>query len=165
MNNNSKDKFGLLDLFKSIWFFLGNNKREFVVWNVIIFVMFFYKLVPAFVVGVVVDFFINYKQGDSLSLFYFYCIFLGVLHIIVSLIRLTAKKKLGGISERIRYDVKVLGFEKLLNLSVKWHETGSSGTNVQKINNGANGVKDFVKLLYGEIFPIIVVFIGVLGNF
>ena len=57
--------FSWRDVPRAIWAFLDKNKSWFVFANVILFTVFFYELVPPFIMGKVVDFFTGYRAGDS----------------------------------------------------------------------------------------------------
>lgn len=157
-------KFTLKDLFNSIWFFLDDNRKQFLFWNITIFFIYFFKLVPPLFVGLIVDFFISY-EGGSLTKFYTYCAVIGGLYVVVSLIRLTAKRRLAGIGIYMRYKAKVLGFDRLLNFSLKWHDDENAGNKIQRISTGATSLKEWNHMAYSDIFPIITTFIGVLVIF
>jgi ABC-type multidrug transport system fused ATPase/permease subunit len=158
-------KFSFLEPLKSIWFFLDRDRIKFVVWTSILFIAYFFKLIPPLIIGLIVDFFISYNPGDSLNQFYFYCFLIGSLYVFVSIIRLISKRILGDISFRSKYRVKVLGFEKLIDFSVKWHDKESSGNKVQKMLSGGDAVNNWIRLIYSEILPISVVFIGTVTIF
>ena len=68
-------KFGWLDLIRSVWFFLEGTRVSFVFWTILLFIGFFYYLVPPFIVGKLVDFFTKYHAGESLNTF-FICVML-----------------------------------------------------------------------------------------
>jgi ABC-type multidrug transport system fused ATPase/permease subunit len=159
------DKFSFLEPLKSIWFFLDRDRIKFVVWTSILFIAYFFKLIPPLIIGLIVDFFISYNPGDSLNQFYFYCFLIGSLYVFVSIIRLISKRILGDISFRSKYRVKVSGFEKLIDFSVKWHDKESSGNKVQKMLSGGDAVNNWIRLIYSEILPISVVFIGTVTIF
>ncbi len=158
-------KFSFLEPLKSIWFFLDRDRIKFVVWTSILFIAYFFKLIPPLIIGLIVDFFISYNPGDSLNQFYFYCFLIGSLYVFVSIIRLISKRILGDISFRSKYRVKVSGFEKLIDFSVKWHDKESSGNKVQKMLSGGDAVNNWIRLIYSEILPISVVFIGTVTIF
>jgi len=91
-----------LDIPKSIWYFLEKDKKKSLFYFIVIVIAFFYDLVPAYIVGKMVDFFTGYTQGQSLSLFYFYVVFVGVTWIVASLIRLKSHKVLSIASKKAR---------------------------------------------------------------
>src|SRR5437868_3708789 len=153
------------DVLKAIWHFLGENKSKYVFFNTILFGVLFYELVPPFVVGRVVDFFSHYQAGESLQLFYFYALLLGVAHIVVSLVRLTSKAFLNRIAIAAKTTARVEGFERLMDFSLQWHAKDNSGNKVQRIFTGSDSIPEWSSLFQGNLFPVATNFIGVLGIF
>jgi ABC-type multidrug transport system fused ATPase/permease subunit len=150
---------------RSIWYFIAEDKRRFVVLNSILFFIFFYELVPPYIAGKVVDFFTTYEKGQPLSLFIFYCVFLGASYAIVSLLRVTTKNAISkvGISAKVR--ARVWGFERLMDMALQWRTNEASGNRVQRLFNGSQSLADWIKLTRNRLLLILVSFIGVLGVF
>ena len=71
MTTNERKNISWLEVPKAIWYFLENDRKKFLVAFFILVVIFFYDLVPIFIVGKIVDFFTNYTLGQSLNSFYF----------------------------------------------------------------------------------------------
>lgn len=165
MDNQVIKKFGWLDIPKSIWHFLDKDKPKWTFLNVLLFVILFYDLVPAFVVGKIIDFFTKYQAGDSLRTFYIYVIFLGVTYTIVSLIRLGTKNKLKKISISARTRARVSGFENLINLPLQWHAQENTGNKIERVFTGSQALRDWSSFTNNTIFPVAVSFIGVLTVF
>jgi ABC-type multidrug transport system fused ATPase/permease subunit len=165
----SKDReqhiFNWLDLLRAQLYFLRENRRKYVFWVVVIFIAFFYFLVPPFIVGTIVDFFTQYRKGESLYKFYYYIVVLGVSMGIVSIIRLTSKQILSGIGIEAGYVVRVEGFERLMDFSIKWHDSENTGNKVKKIQAGSSALEDLMRLLYQEGFSIAAQYVGVVGVF
>src|SRR3989344_9615138 len=109
------------DVPRAIWFFLDKDRGKFLACVLILFAIFFYDLVPAYIVGRVVDFFTVYNIGESLRPFYFLIVFLGVSHMIASTIRLRAKRELAVTGYHMRARARVWGFERLTEFSLQWH--------------------------------------------
>lgn len=154
-----------LDVLKAIWYFLGPNRKKYVFLNTVLFAVLFYELVPPFIVGKVVDFFSHYKPGGSLKTFYFYAIFLGAAHLVISAIRLTSKIKLTRLAIAAKTDARVKGFERLMALSLQWHAKENSGNKMQRIFTGSDSIPEWAYLVHNLIFPVTTNFIGVLGIF
>lgn len=147
---------------KTIWLFLGDKKKDYVLYNIIIFLVFFYDLVPALVFGKVVDFFTEYEKGDNLAPFYFLSIFLAVSWTLASMIRLTCKNKLGNIAIIAKSNARVTSINTLLNLSADYHSTKNSGNSLQQIFAGSQALHDIVKLLYKNVWSILSSFLGII---
>ncbi len=153
------------DMGKAILYLLKDKKKSYFYYTSVLFIVLFYDLIPTLVIAKVVDFFTNYKTGDSLQVFYGYVIFLAVTSSIIAIIRLSTKGKLSNIQSEIAYFTRVRGFEKLLDFSVKWHGAENTGNKVQKIQNGVNALKETQTLISNGIFPQITSIIGVTGAF
>ena len=147
---------------KTIWLFLGDQRKKYVFYNVLAFIIFFYDLVPPFVFGKVIDFFTTYEKGQNLSTFYFLAIFLSVSSVIVAIIRLTSKNMLNQISIKTRSYAKVMLINNLLNLSAEYHSTKNSGNSLQQIFTGSTAVRDLIRLSYKSILPTLSSFIGII---
>jgi ABC-type multidrug transport system fused ATPase/permease subunit len=161
----AEQNYSWLEVPKSIWHFLGKNKSRYVGFNVLLFVILFYELIPPLILGKVVDFFTHYHFGDSLNKFYAYVIFLGVSSIIVALIRLTSKNRLDRVAIAARTNARVTGFERLMEFSLQWHSNENSGNKIERINKGSDSIPQWVQLTNNALFPIATAFIGVLGVF
>jgi ABC-type multidrug transport system fused ATPase/permease subunit len=161
MDNNLK-KNSWINLFKIVWNFLDKDKFKFLLWIVIIGTLYSTLIIIPYIIGLIVNFFISYNKGDSLNIFYFYSLTVTAIIIFGALIRLKAKKELGGMAIRLKYLAKVSGFEKLLNFSLKWHQKESSGNRVQKIEKGTEALRLLVRAFYAEILSIFINFIGII---
>src|SRR3989338_11155049 len=83
--------FSWLDVPKSIWYFLEEDKKKFTIASIFLVPLFFYDLVPIYVVGKIIDFFSKYTAGQSLATFYFYILFVSIPWFFVSLFRLQCR--------------------------------------------------------------------------
>ena len=98
MNTKAENKnFSWLDIPKAVWYFLEEDKIKFIFYLATLLIAFFYDLVPVYIVGKMVDFFTNYKAGDSLYPFHFYIIFVSVTWVIVGVVRVKLRGNLGTI--------------------------------------------------------------------
>ncbi|MEK7648750.1 MAG: ABC transporter ATP-binding protein [Patescibacteria group bacterium] len=161
-DNSETEKLSWLDVPKSIWHFLGRNKHRWIGFNLLLFTIHFYELVPPFILGKIVDFFTNYHAGDSLQTFYFYALFVGISSIIVAFIRLSCKNRLDRIAIAAKTTARVEGFERLMDFSLQWHSKENSGNKVQRIFNGSQSISEWTQLTNNELFPVATSFIGVL---
>jgi ABC-type multidrug transport system fused ATPase/permease subunit len=150
---------------KAIWRFLGEKKAAYVTFNILLFAVFFYELVPPYIIGKIVDFFVRYRSGDSLRTPYMYIVILAVTSIFIAFVRLRSKNELGKIGIAARTTARVEGFERLLDFSLQWHTQENSGNKVQRIFTGSQSIPDWVNMTNNGIFPVITAFIGVLGVF
>lgn len=122
-------------------------RKPFVSWSIILILFSFYQLVPPLLIGYIIDFFTAYKPGESLNFFYTLVAFLGISYAVVTFGRLTARNKIGNIQAEIIYNVKVLGFEKLLDYSLAWHDRENTGNKIQRIQQGSQAVNRLTRLM------------------
>lgn len=153
------------DIPRSIWYFLENDKKNFVLSFFILLIVFFYDLVPVFVIGKIVDFFTKYTLGQSLKTFYLYIAFISVSYIVISLIRLKSKNVMSIIAIKARTRAKIWGFERLTEFSLEWHNKENTGNKLQRIFTGADGVSNWIGMLRKELLKICASIVGVLVFF
>lgn len=146
--------FSWLDLFKSSWYFLEEDKSKFVFYFILLSLIFVYDLVPAYIIGKIVDFFTTYRAGQPLSTFYYYVGFISLSWIIASLIRLESKIQLGVLGQNARARARTWGFERLTEFSLEWHNKENTGNKLQRIFSGAEGMVGWMKLLRRDLVRI-----------
>lgn len=154
--------FSWKDMFRGLWYLLGDQKKKYLILSIIVFLVQFYELIPPYIVGKIVDFFSTYKPGQSLREFYQYVGFLGIVTGLISLIRLSSKQALSNIQAKTVYTTRVRGFEKLLDFSIKWHDKENTGNKVQKIQNGTGVFRDLQRALSNDVYYNTAIIIGVL---
>ena len=164
MNSETKN-FSWLDVGKSVWYFLDKDKKRFTVFFCILLTVFFYELVPIYIVGKIVDFFANYQTGQSLRIFYYYVLFISISWISVSLVRLKSKNVLSILGVHVRTRARVLGFSRLTEFSLEWHEKENTGSKMQRIFTGAESLLKLLSILRRDLLKIAAAAIGVLAYF
>jgi len=165
IHEKEPNQLGWWEMIKAVLYLVGENRKKYLFLNLLIFLTFCYDVVPPFIVGKIVDFFSTYQKGDSLNIFYGYVIFIVITSFSLSLLRLTSKNSLGKIVSQVVYDIKVNGFERLMDFSIKWHDKENSGNKVQKIQNGANAISQLQRQLGNEVFLNASIIVGVLVGF
>ena len=162
---DKKIEFTWLNLFQSLWMFLQDQKKSYVFWNSINFFSHSNSLIVPYVVGLIINFFTNYTKGDDLTKFYIYCIIITVSSGLTSFMRLVAKKRISGIAIHTKYLIRIIGFEKLLNFSLKWHEKENTGNKIERIDKVAEGIRKLIQLFNQKLLSFLLTFLGVLGIF
>ncbi len=157
--------FNWLDFLKAIWYFYEGKRLQFILWTGTLFTIFFYQIIPPIIVGNIIDFFNKYKHGDSLNTFFVYVAVLGISYGIVSIIRLTSKNKVAAMQYEASYNMKVRGFDRLLEFSLKWHDKENTGNKVQRIQNGLNAFLNLRRLLSSSGFETITAIVGIIVVF
>ncbi|MBP6945518.1 ABC transporter ATP-binding protein [Patescibacteria group bacterium] len=152
--------FGWLDLCRAYWSLLGEQKWRWLFLTLLLFVISFYALVPPLLMGKMVDFFIRFTAGSPLAKFYLYASVLGISFVVVSFTRLSLKNVLGDLQSEVTYQIKVRGFERLMDFSLAWHLNEGAGTKAQKMKNGVEAYTKLHQYLTNEIMRSAVAIIG-----
>lgn len=162
---NQPINFSWWNVIKSFWYFAQEYRGDFVFWTSLLFGIYFFNLVPGFVIGKIVDFFVKYRTGDSLAPFYGYVLFLGIAGAVTSILRLYSKNKIVQIAINMNYFARVKGFEKLLDFSLKWHDSENTGNKAQRIQNGTQAIYQGSRLMQNDLFVVLTTVIGTLVAF
>jgi ABC-type multidrug transport system fused ATPase/permease subunit len=160
VKKNASDHFGFLDIPRAIWYFVAEDRSQYVFFTFLLFIALFYVMVPPYLIGSIVDFLAAYKTGESLKPLYIYIIILAISGALIAVIRLSSKKMLGRISINARYRAKVWGFSRLLDFSLSWHQQENTGNKAQRIITGSEAIREWSNNIANKIFPTITAFIG-----
>lgn len=159
---NNLPNFSWGDLVRAYWFLLDKTRGRWFFYMLCLFALSFYALVPPFILGRTVDFFAAYQAGGPLTLFYLYTAILGTSFVVVSFLRLTLKRTIGNLQSEVMYQIKVRGFEKLLDFSLSWHLEESAGAKAQRIRSGVESYRILNHSLNNEIMRSVSSIIGVI---
>ncbi len=162
---NLNPAFRWRDVPKAIWYFLEEDRTKFSIAFVVLFCIFFYELVPAYIAGKVVDFFLTYKAGDSLRLFYYYIGFLGITIPLAGFIRIESRKILTTTGHHMRAKARIRGFERLTEMSMQWHSQENSGNKIQRIFTGSLALKEWSRIIGGDLLSLGAYVIGIFLTF
>jgi ABC-type multidrug transport system fused ATPase/permease subunit len=161
--SNKKQNFSWLQLLNALWFFLDGHRKRFILWNILLFIVNLYSLIPALIIGLIVDFFVDYQKGLApLTRFYYYVAILSVTYILAAIIRLSVKRRFAKLSFDVRYSVRVKAFQFLINRSLAWHQEENSGNKVQRVDTGAMALRSLIKLFENGIYDILSTYVGVI---
>lgn len=150
------------DLCKAYWFILGPHRWRWLLLFVVLFGIHFYLLVPPLIVGKIVDVFTGHSMGSPSHTFYLYAGILGVSYVLVSFIRLTLKNKIGNLQSEVIYQLKVRGFERLLDFSLAWHLEESAGAKAGRVQNGIESYRALNQRLSNEIMRSTASIVGIM---
>src|SRR3989344_5220754 len=162
---NQTNNFSWLDVPKAVWYFLAEDRKKFLVAFFVLTTIFLYELVPAYIVGKLVDFFTNYQVGGSLTTFYWYCGSLAGSWILALFIRSQSKRVIGHARTRARTRARIWGFERLTEFSLEWHNKENTGSKLQKIYTGSDAVAKLVAIMQKDLLRIGITVIGVISFF
>jgi ABC-type multidrug transport system fused ATPase/permease subunit len=161
------EHFSFLDIPRTLWFFLGEERWTFLFFSAVLLVVLCYIVVPPYIVGAIANFLIEYVKADvnarpTLSPLFWLVGVLSSSYAIVALIRLSSKRMLGRMSLNARYRAKVWGFERLLESSLSWHHQESTGNKAQRVLTGAEAVREWTGEVLTNFLATIATFSGAL---
>src|SRR3989344_7146382 len=161
MNSETKN-FSWWDVPKAIWYFLDEDRTRFIFYFISLSIFLLYNLVPAYVAGKIVDFFISYSPGDSLRVFYLYIFFLGISYATVSIFRLACRKNIAILGPKTRARARSWGFERLAEFSLEWHNKENTGNKLQRIFTGSDSLNSCLDILSEKLTSVTVNMIATL---
>ncbi len=158
---SAAENFSWLEAFKSVWYFLENDRAKFTFYFFVLMIIFFYELLPSYIVGKIIDFISSHESGESLRPFYYYVLFISTTYVLASFIRLKSKFILNNIGQNNRTRARIWGFERLTEFSLEWHNKENTGNKIQRIFTGADGIRNLSKLFTKDILRIFANITGV----
>ncbi len=159
------DNFSWLDLWKAVLYFLKGHETPFFFWFAILCVFFFWGVIPPIIIGKIVDILSTDISVESLKLVVGIVILLGTTHGLVAMVRLTAKNKLGDLQAEAVYQIRVRGFERLVDMTLRWHDKENTGNKVQKIQSGAQAIRDLRQMVNDTGVQTMTQIIGIFAIF
>lgn len=152
--------FSWADLFKSVWHITETKRTSFFLAHIAVLLLSFYTILPPLLIGAIVDFFTQYKPGESLVPFYQYATFLGLSYSLVSFFRLATKGRLAQINADVVYEIRTKGFEKLIEQNLIESTKETAGSKLQKIQRGTESFSTLSRQMNNEIYSAIASVVG-----
>lgn len=154
------ERFTALDVVKAIWYFLDTDRKAYVLFSGLLLIVLGYEFLPPWIIGQIVNFLGTYQKGADFTGVLVLAGILVVSNIIIAAIRIYSKKYLQDYSVNSRYRAKVWGFERLLNLSLSWHQKESTGNKAQRLLTGSESLREWTRDLINIILPTVISFTG-----
>lgn len=165
MTDKKEFSFSWLQLIKAIYTLLGKHRLRFFALTLFLITLHFNAILTPLLLGKIVDFFTKYVSGQSLNEFYIYVGIIGGLQILVSYLRLGIKQAMAIMQSNIGYELRVQGFQRLMDLSLAWHDSEISGNKFQRVQNGTMQFRQILRMLNNEIYSTIVSIVGMIMVF
>lgn len=159
------EDFRFSDLPRALWFFLAEERWQYLFFLGVLLAVMFYTMVPPLLIGLCANFLISYVNAaaDAKPAMGHVVALIALLagsHAVVSMVRLSSKRYLGGISLNARYRAKVWGFERLLDYSLTWHQQESTGNKAQRIITGSEAVREWTGDMVNSLSSALAAFTG-----
>ncbi|MFP4195806.1 MAG: ABC transporter ATP-binding protein [Candidatus Woesearchaeota archaeon] len=113
-----------------------------------------------YLTGRIVDFFINYEQGQVLTEFHWLVGGIFVVGVVKVITRFYSKFFIQKAGMETQKHLRMRGFTKLLELDLFWHEKENTGNKVQRVQSGSKSSHDFARLLSNELAAFLIDFVG-----
>lgn len=149
----------VMALARSLFFFLGQDRRRYLINVPIVLVSESFELLPAFLTGVLITLLMQYSADKLLQLVAVILLFASSRGFI-AWVRLRSKRILGQIALNCRYRARVWGFERLIGFSMSWHHQEAAGNKVQRLITGSDAIKEWANF-HNELAGPLAAFIGV----
>ncbi|KXK08888.1 MAG: putative ABC transporter ATP-binding protein [Microgenomates bacterium OLB22] len=163
--SQKEPSFSWIDLIRSIYSLLGKQKVQYILLSIVLIAFQFNAVLTPFLTGKIIDFFTNYTAGSSLLPFYLLVGLITFLQIFISYFRLTVKRLMGNIQTTVAYNTRLRGFDKLMSLSLSWHDAESTGNKFQRIQTGTNQIFYITRVFNNEVYSALASFVGIIGVF
>ncbi len=149
-------EFSWRDFSKAVLYLLGKRKKAYLSLSFILFVILGFGALPPYIIGKVIDFFSTYSKGESLNPFYILVISGSVLTAIAAYLRLRLKRSMGDIQSEVSYDIRVKGFDRLLALSLAWHDNELTGNKYQRLQKGIGDLWTVSYFFSNTLYPTLI---------
>lgn len=153
-------RFRLTQLPRAIAFFLGEDRRAYLLHLSLFLAGQSYELLPPLLIGLMVNFLLAYRDGQSLWPLAAIILGLAVSSAVNALLRLRSRRLLGQYAVNARSRARMWGFARLLDHSLAWHGKEGTGNKAQRVLTGSDAVSDWTNV-HNDLVPPLVAFIGV----
>ncbi len=118
-------------------------------------------LYPAFALASIASFFADYSTGESLDPFWAIMVKLALANLAYFGFAYIASNIGFRLAKRAAVDSELHAIKHILSLDIDWHERENTGNKVKRIDRGAEGVNQILRMWYSSAIEISVALIGV----
>jgi len=159
VKKSKKIQYSWGQFFKDYWSLLEGRRAKFTFYTAATSVSHLIPFIIAFLLGMMIDFFINYG-GGSLNTFYYLILGIGILGVFQVWLRFYGKEGLQMIGGTIRKEIRIASMSKIMDLELKWHDKEETGSKLQKISRGTDKVYRGISSFSNDGISILVGLIG-----
>ncbi len=160
MMKMKKEEYSWKQYISDYWALLKGRRTKFLFFTLLMVFASSFSFVIAFLLGKIIDFFIGYGSGESLTLFYYYVFGIAFFGAFAIWLRFFAKVRLKLIGGTIRKESRITAMSKMMELELKWHEKEETGSKIQKINQGGEGIYSSLTSFMNDGIAILTGIIG-----
>ncbi len=138
---------------QALWYFLGSKRYWFLVWIALFAVAQILFIAYLELTARLINQLVAYSQTKDLQPA-INTVILMVLSVIFSgFIRIFAKEQITKIALTLQTKVKTEGMQKLMEFPISWHQKENSGNKVQRLNTGADQLRQFLNGFNNVVLP------------
>ncbi len=163
MSEKDNATFTWMNFGKAVLYLLGKRKKAYLFFSFILILILGFGAIPPLIMGMVVDYFTSYTKGDPLQPFYLLVLIGSVLTSIAAYLRLRIKQSMGDIQSEVSYDIRVKGFDRLLDLSLAWHDKELTGNKYQRLQKGISDLWTISYFFSNTMYPTVINLIYTVG--
>jgi len=154
------ESFRFADIPRAIWLFLAEDRAVYLAFLGVFVLCMAFELVPPLLFGMVSDILFRWESGRGWGDLAGVVAALSASTAAVAFLRLYSKRMIGRTSVNARYRAKVWGFGRLVDFSLAWHQTESTGNKAQRIITGAEAIRDFTGDFIPQLLRVLIAFVG-----
>ncbi|MES2409626.1 MAG: ABC transporter ATP-binding protein [Patescibacteria group bacterium] len=152
--------YSIPNLIKDIWIYLKPYKGKFLFATFLRIIAEIVSLYSVYALALLIDFFTNFKEGQSIIFVYQVFVIWILMAIIRQIGRYYSTLIAFNIANRTAIDSEFVLLKHLLLLDMDWHEKENSGNKVKRIDRGSSGIEKILRIWIGNFIEIVVSFFG-----
>jgi ABC-type multidrug transport system fused ATPase/permease subunit len=152
-NNKTEVSGNYATFIKALWYFLGTKKYWFLLWIAMFATAQVLFIIYLELTANLINQLVGYNTTKDIQPA-FITVGLMTLSVIFSgSIRIFAKEQITKISLTLQSRVKTEGMQKLMEFPISWHQKENSGNKVQRLNTGADQLRQFLNGFNNNVLP------------
>lgn len=159
------DELNYWQLVKVLWRLLENHRVKYIFGTILFAVSAVLVYVQINMFGKALDALAKYQDIGNLNEFWYYMALQVLTQFLIQVFRTYSNNVLVKVRTEAAYDIKAVALKKLVNFPLVWHQKENSGNKVEKIQNGARNVQQFLASVSRDILPIFLDFVIILSIF
>lgn len=157
-----KDTYSTITLIRNLLAFIRPYNGQFILASILRVIGEVVWLYPTYALAAITTFFTTYQTGESLMPFWN---IMGIFALVcvVYFITIYYANFIGfPIAEKSAIGAQIRTIKHIFSLDIEWHEKENTGSKVKRIDRGAEGVNQLVRMWFGSFIEISVGLVGVL---
>jgi ABC-type multidrug transport system fused ATPase/permease subunit len=157
-----RETYSTIALIRSLLLFIQPYKGWFIFASTLRIIGELVWLYPPYALAALTTFFTTYQFGDALLPFWTIVGILGAVYVI-DFIAIYYANSIGyPLAEKLAIDAQLRTIKHMFSLDINWHEKENTGNKVKRIDRGAEGVNQLIRMWFNAFIEIGISLIGAL---